>query len=62
MSKLILIQDPDNKGTFYNANHILKIEKESTSIYWFHFVNGESIRVFDIDTINRVRDTCDIRF
>jgi hypothetical protein len=62
MSKIILIPHPDNRNIFYNANQILKIEKETTSIYWFHFVNGESIRIFDIDVINKVREVTDIRF
>lgn len=62
MPKIVLIPHPDNRKIFYNANQILKIEKETTSIYWFHFINGESIRVYDIEIINRVREVTDIRF
>ena len=62
MSKIVLIPHPDNRKVFYNVNQILKIEKETTSIYWFHFINGESIRVCDIEVINKVREVTDIRF
>jgi hypothetical protein len=62
MSKIILIQHPDNRNIYYNANQIIKIEKETTSIYWFHFSNGESVRIYDIDIINKIREITDIRF
>lgn len=62
MSKIILIPHPDNRNIFYNANQIIKIEKEAMSIYWFHFTNGDRIRVFDIEVINKVREITDIKF
>jgi hypothetical protein len=62
MSKTILIPHPDNKNIYYNLSQVVKIVKESTLIYWFHFSNGESVRIFDIDVIDRVRQNTDIRF
>jgi hypothetical protein len=62
MSKIVLIPHPDNRNIFYNANQIIKIEKEAMSIYWFYFTNGDRIRVFDIEVINKVREITDIKF
>lgn len=62
MKTLILFPHPENKNIFYNANQIVKIEKESMSIYVFYFTNGDRIRVFDIDIINKVREIADIKF
>ena len=62
MNKIILIPHPDKRDSFYNINHIVKIEKESLAIYWFTFLNGERVRIFDIDSINKIREYTDIRF
>ena len=62
MSNTILIPHPDNKNIYYNLSQVVKIVKESTLIYWFYFSNGESVRICDIDVIDRVRQNTDIRF
>ncbi|EKT4550743.1 hypothetical protein JE952_002399 [Flavobacterium psychrophilum] len=62
MSKIFLIPHPDNKKILYNITQVVKIEKETTSIYWFEFSNGDRIRVFDIDVINKVREFSNIQF
>lgn len=62
MSKIVLISHPENRNIHYNIKHIVKIIKETTSIYIFHFVNGDFIRVYDIDVINKVREYSDISF
>lgn len=62
MAKIILIQDPNNRETFYNIAHLVKIRKEATATYLFTFVNGENLRISDIDVINKVRENTDIRF
>jgi|GEM_PF-5677659 hypothetical protein len=62
MTKLVLIPHPDNRNIHYNSNQIVKIVKETGGIYWFHFTNGDIIRISDIDVINKVRETSDIRF
>jgi len=62
MSKIVLIPHPTIKDTFYNVNHIVKIEKEATSIYWFTFVNNDRVRFYNIEVINKVREFTDIRF
>lgn len=62
MTKIVLIPHPDKKDIFYNANQILKIEKETTSIYWFQFTNGDRIRIFNTEVLNKVREITDIRF
>ena len=35
MTEIVLIPHPDKKTVFYNANQIVKIEKEAMLIYWF---------------------------
>jgi hypothetical protein len=62
MSKLILIPHPTERNINYNLSQVVKIVKESTAIYWFHFSNGENIRIYDIDIINKIRENTDIRF
>tara|TARA_B100000749_G_C18125746_1_gene341758 strand:- start:85 stop:264 length:180 start_codon:yes stop_codon:yes gene_type:complete len=55
-----LIPHPENKDIFYNINQVVKIEKESYSIYWLTFSNGESVRFYDIDVIQKIRKHSDI--
>lgn len=62
MSTLNLIPHPEDKNIFYNIKHIVKIEKETYSIFWLTFKNGERIRFYDVDTINKVREFSDIEF
>lgn len=62
MGKIILIPHPTDRKINYNLSQVVKIEKESTAIYWFYFSNGESIRVCDIEIINKIRENTDIKF
>jgi hypothetical protein len=61
-AKIVLIPHPDNKSIFYNANQIVKVEKEAVSIYWFSFANGDRVRFFNPEVINKVRDITDVKF